>query len=157
MTRTTVALAILVTCALAVAASAVAASAVAGTSRIVRTYMGITCIWPKETDGVICQRAKATGFAFGISRHMVLVRTAHGRIDFFEAQPTGSPDFGSINDPTIFHRETHRGLICVWSRLHGGQAGCTPAGLDGYAAFVGHKHVLVLDEANKTVFRRKQP
>ena len=31
------------------------------------------------------------------------------------------------------------------SRLHGGQAGCTPAGLDGYAAFVGHKHVLVRD------------
>ena len=133
------------------------ATAGAGTSRIVRSYAGITCTWPKESDGVACQRAKAPGFAFGISRRMVLVRTARGRIEFFESQPTRSPGLGSLNDPTIFHRETHRGITCYWSRLYGGGAGCTPADLNGYAAFVGHNLILVLDEASKTVFRRNQP
>jgi hypothetical protein len=140
-----------------VVACALTATASAGTSHVVRTYAGITCTWPKETDGVVCQRAKGRGFAFAISQHMVLVRTARGRIEFFESQPMRSPGFGSLDDPTIFHRETHRGMTCYWSRLYGGGAGCTPANLDGYAAFVGHNLVLVLNEVSTTVFRRNQP
>ena len=146
------ALAVVVACALTVVATASA-----GPPRIVRTYAGITCTWPKITDGVLCHRANGTGYAFGISRHVVLVRNSRGRTVLIRNQPTRSPGFDPLDDPLIFHRETHRGMNCYWSTLNGGGAGCMGTDLHGYTAFVGNDVIRVLNEASKTVFLRNQP
>lgn len=130
----------------------------AGTQPTVRTYARITCTWPANTsDGaVVCERSDGTGLVGVVAQRFVLVKTAKGKVLFFKNQPTHSPGFGPLRDKRVFHSETHRGIICSWSRVGGGAAGCNRADRHGYVVFVGQQLVAVSDEASKFVYLRNQ-
>jgi hypothetical protein len=122
-----------------------------------RTYAGITCIWPRTTpDGVaICQLATGTGFAVAVARRFVIVQSGKtGKKVFVRNQPDQSPGFGPLNDKRIFHSETHRGIVCYWSRTGGGTALCSRADRHGYVAGVSRSAAIVLNEHSKLVFLR---
>jgi hypothetical protein len=125
-----------------------------------RTFAGITCVWPSSTtttDGaVVCQRSTGAGFAGVVSLRIVLVKTSQGHVVFFKNQPTHSPGFGPLRDKRIFHSETHRGIICYWTRIGGGAALCNRADRHGYLISVGLHLVTVLNEASKIVFLKNQ-
>jgi len=126
-------------------------------SETAHTYAGITCIWPITTpDGVaICHLATGTGFAAGVSRRFVIVHSwKTGKEVFVRNQPDHSPGFGPLNDKRIFHSETHRGIVCYWSRTGGGTALCSRADRHGYFAGVSRSAAIVLNEHSKIVFLR---
>jgi hypothetical protein len=126
-------------------------------SETAHTYAGITCKWPSTTpDGVaICQLATGTGFAVAVARRFVIVGSLKtGKRVFVRNQPDHSPGFGPLNDKRIFHSETHRGIVCYWSRKGGGTALCNRADRHGYVAGVSKSAAIVLNEHSKIVFLR---
>jgi hypothetical protein len=126
-------------------------------SETAHTYAGITCNWPITTpDGVaVCQLATGTGFAVAVARRFVIVGSLKtGKRVFVRNQPDHSPGFGPLNDKRIFHSETHRGIVCYWSRTGGGIALCNRADRHGYVAGVSKSAATVLNEHNKIVFLR---
>ena len=126
-------------------------------SETAHTYAGITCNWPITTpDGVaVCQLATGTGFAVAVARRFVIVQSwKTGKRVFVRNQPDHSPGFGPLNDRRIFHSETHRGIVCYWSRTRGGIARCNRADRHGYVAGVSKSAAIVLNEHNKIVFLR---
>jgi hypothetical protein len=136
----------------------VAAASASGDT--VRTYAGITCAWPSSTSegSVICRRSNGTGFAVAVAERFVAVRVwRNGRVLFFRNQPTHSVGFGSLNDPRIFHRETHRGIICYWSRVARGTAICNRSDNHGYVVAVSGFQVAVSNEKSRVVYLRNQP
>ncbi|MGZ3481767.1 MAG: hypothetical protein ACXU81_15535, partial [Myxococcaceae bacterium] len=97
-------------------------------SQTARTYAGITCKWLGITpdSGAICQLATRTGFAVSVARRFVIVGSLKtGKRVFVRKQPDHSPGFGPLTDKRIFHSETHRGIVCYWSRTGGGTALCS--------------------------------
>jgi hypothetical protein len=139
----------------------VASVADASAPSIVRTYAGITCEWPTTHEGsVICHRVTGAGFAGVVAERFVMVKNPRGRVAFFRNQPTHSPGFGPFDDPRVFHKETHRGVICYWTRIGGGASGCNvggPSGGHGYIVFTGHTLISVSNEASKVVYLKNQP
>ena len=119
------------------------------------TYAGITCGWP--SDGVaFCELATGRGFGVAVGRRFVVVFN-HGRPGkrvFVGNQPDHSPGIGPLNDKRIFHSETHRGIVCYWSRTGGGTAFCNRADRHGYVAGVSRSAAIVLNERRKIVFLR---
>ena len=126
-------------------------------SQTARTYAGITCKWlgiPPD-GGAVCQLATGTGFAVAVAGRFVTVGSLKtGKRVFVRKQPDHSPGFGPLNDKRIFHSETHRGIVCYWSRTGGGTALCSRADRHGYAAGVSRSGAIVLNEHSKIVFRR---
>jgi hypothetical protein len=120
------------------------------------TYAGITCIWPRAGPGAaVCHLATETGFAVGVARRFVAVRSLKtGKEVFVRNQPDYSPGFGPLNDRRTFHSETHRGIVCHWSRTRGGIALCNRADRHGYVAGVSKSAAIVLNEHSKIVFLR---
>ena len=118
-------------------------------------YAGITCGWP--SDGVaLCELATGRGFAVAVARRSVIV-FSHGRPGkrvFVRNQPDHSPGIGPLNDKRVFHSETHRGIVCTWSRTGGGTALCNRADRHGYVAGVSKSAAIVLNEHSKIVFLR---
>ena len=126
-------------------------------SETAHTYAGITCKWPSTTpDGVaICQLATGTGFAVAVARRFVIVGSLKtGKRVFVRNQPDHSPGVGPLNDKRILHSETHRGIVCYWSRTGGGTALCNRADRHGYVAGVSKSAAIVLNEHSKIVFLR---
>lgn len=126
-------------------------------SETAHTYAGITCRWPITTpdDVAICQLATETGFAVAVARRFVIVLSwKTGKRVFVRNQPDQSPGFGPLNDKRIFHSETHRGIVCYWSREGGGTALCSRADRHGYLAGVSRSAAIVLNEHSKIVFLR---
>jgi hypothetical protein len=126
-------------------------------SESAHTYAGITCKWPSTTpDGVaICQLATGTGFAVAVARRFVIVGSLKtGKRVFVRNQSDHSPGFGPLNNKQIFHSETHRGIVCHWSRTGGGTALCNRADRHGYVAGVSKSAAIVLNEHSKIVFQR---
>jgi hypothetical protein len=126
-------------------------------SQTARTYAGITCKWQGITpDGAaVCQLATGTGFAVAVARRFVSVGSLKtGKRVFVRKQPDQSPGFGPLNDKRVFHSETHRGIVCYWSRTGGGTALCSRADRHGYVAGVSGSGAIVLNEHSKIVFRR---
>ena len=123
------------------------------------TYAGITCNWPRATpDGVaVCQLATFTGLGVAVGRHSVTVISRGRRLKrlFARDQPDHSPGVGPRNDGRTFHSETHRGIVCNWSRTGGGTALCSRADRHGYIAGLSRSAAIVLDEHGKIVFQRK--
>jgi hypothetical protein len=119
------------------------------------TYAGITCVWP--SDGVaFCELATGRGFGVAVARRFVVV-FSHGRPGkrvFVRNQPDHSPGIGPLNDKRVFHSETHRGVVCYWSRTGGGIALCNRADRHGYVAGVSKSAAIVLNENSKIVFQR---
>jgi hypothetical protein len=101
-------------------------------------------------------RADGRGYEVVDSYYGVLVLSGD-RVLFKRKQPTSSPGFAQVDDPRIFHRETHDGMTCYWTRLAGGGAGCNRADLHGYVVFVSKQIVAVSNEASKIVYITKQP
>jgi hypothetical protein len=124
-------------------------------SQTVRTYAGITCKWLLTTPdgGAICQLATGTGFAVAVASRFVIVSKTGKRV-FVRNQPDHPPGFGPLNDKRIFHSETHRGIVCYWSRTGGGTALCSRADRHGYVAGVSKSAAIVLNEHGKIVFLR---
>jgi hypothetical protein len=121
------------------------------------TYAGITCIWPRTTPAgvAICELATRTGFAVAVARRFVIVQSGKtGKRVFVRNQPDQSPGFRPLNDKRIFHSETHRGIVCYWSRTGGGTALCSRADRHGYVAGVSRSAAIVLNEHSKIVFLR---
>jgi hypothetical protein len=135
-------------------------AATAGRS-LSRTYSGITCTWPSVAVGeaVTCRRANATGLAVIVTRRFVMVsRYRSGKVIFIRNQPDNSSlGFGPLNDKRVFHSETHRGIVCYWSRVAGGTALCNREDRHGYVAGVSRLQALVRNEKSKIVFLRNQP
>src|SRR5215468_1064116 len=126
-------------------------------SETAHTDAGITCRWLSATpDGVaICQRATGTGFAVGVARRIVVVQSwKTGKRVFVRNQPDHSPGFGPLNNKRIVHSETHRGIVCYWSRTGGGTALCNRVDGHGYIAGVSKSSAIVLNEHGKIVFLR---
>jgi hypothetical protein len=126
-------------------------------SKTAHTYAGITCRWPITTpdDVAICQLATETGFAVAVARRFVIVLSSKtGKRVFVRKQSDQSPRFGPLNDKRIFHSETHRGIVCYWSRTGGGTALCSRADRHGYVAGVSRSAAIVLNEHSKIVFQR---
>jgi hypothetical protein len=126
-------------------------------SETAHTYAGITCNWPITTpDGVaICHLATGTGFAVAVARRFVIVQSwKTGKGVFVRNQPDHSPGFGPLNDKRIFHSETHRGIVCYWSRTGGGIVRCNRVDRHGYVAGVSKSAAIVLNEHSKIVFLR---
>ena len=124
------------------------------------TYAGITCMWPRTTpSGVaICQLASGSGLAVGVAKRIVIVQSLKtGKRVFVRNQPDHSSGFGQLNDKRTFHSETHRGIVCYWSRTGGGTALCSRADRHGYIAGVSRSAAIVLDEHSKILFLRKHP
>ena len=123
-----------------------------------RMYAGITCIWPITTpDGVaVCQLATGRGFGVAVARRSVVVFShgSPGKRVFVRSQPVHSPGIGPLNDKRMFHSETHRGIVCYWSRTGGGTALCNRADRHGYVAGVSKSAAIVLNEHSKIVFQR---
>jgi hypothetical protein len=129
-------------------------------SETARMYAGITCKWPRTTpDGVaICHLATGRGFAVAVARRFVIVGSLKtGKRVFVRNQPDHSPGFGPLNDKRIFHSETHRGIVCYWSRVSGGSAFCNRADRHGYLGGLSHLQAMVISEKSKIVFIRNQP
>jgi hypothetical protein len=129
-------------------------------SETAHTYVGITCKWPSTTpDGIaICQLATRTGFAVAVTRRFVSVGSLEtGKRVFVRNQPDHSPRFGLLTDKQRFHSETHRGIVCYWSRRGGGTALCNRADKHGYVAGLSKSTAIVLNEHSKIVFRRNHP
>jgi hypothetical protein len=119
------------------------------------TYVGITCDWPSD-GGAFCELATGRGFVVAVARRVVIV-FSHGRPGkrlFVRNQPDHSPGIGPLNDKRIFHSETHRGIVCYWSRTGGGIALCNRADRHGYVAGVSKSAAIVLNEHSKIVFVR---
>jgi hypothetical protein len=126
-------------------------------SETAHTSAGITCKWPRTTpDGVaICQLATANGLAVAVARRSVIVGSLKtGKRVFVRNQPDHSPGIGSLDDKRIFHSETHRGIVCHWSRTGGGTALCNRADKHGYVAGVSKSAAIVLNEHGKLVYQR---
>jgi hypothetical protein len=81
-------------------------------------------------------------------------RTRNWWFVFVRNQPDHSPGFGRLNDKRIFHSETHRGIVCSWSRTGGGTVLCNRADRHGYVAGVSKSATIVLNEHGKIVFLR---
>jgi hypothetical protein len=138
----------------------ISAGAATAAGNTVRTYAGITCSWPSSSSEgtVVCHRANGTGLAVGVAIRFVFVRTWRtGKVLFFRNQPTNSPGYGPLRDKRIFHSETHRGIVCQWSRTAGGTALCNRADRHGYLAAVSHFQVLVGNDRGRIVYVRNQP
>lgn len=131
----------------------------ASAAPVTRTYASVTCTWPSSTSegSVVCGRSDGTGFAGAVAQRFVLFRNAKWQVVFFRNQPTRSPGYGPANDPRIFHSETHRGIVCYWSRQGGGAAVCNRADRHGYVLLVGARLVGVANEASNMIFLRNQP
>jgi hypothetical protein len=124
---------------------------------LAHTDAGITCYWPRSTpDGVaVCQLATRTGFGVAVARRSVVVfGLARAKRLFARNQPDHSPGIGRLNARRIVHSETHRGIVCFWSRTGGGIALCNRADRHGYVAGVSKSAAIVLNEHGKIVFRR---
>ena len=159
--RRLISLAFLVTLAVLTGTAYGASSAVsASRANIVRTLAGIQCTWPTNVaeGAVVCWRADRRGYAGGVAKRFVMVRTAAtGRVLFIRNQPQNSPGFGPLNDKRVFHTETHNGIECDWSRVGGGSAVCNRADHHGYVVGVTHGLVLVLNEHSQIVYQKNQP
>lgn len=127
-------------------------------ARETHTYAGITCDWPRTTpDGVaFCQLATFRGLGVAVGRRSVTVLSHGRRLQrlFVRDQPDHSPGFGPPKDKRIVHSETHRGIVCYWSRTGGGTALCYRADRHGYVAGVSKSAAIVLNEHGKIVFLR---
>jgi hypothetical protein len=129
---------------------------------VVRSYAGINCAWPgtaAASEGqVLCARSDAGGYAVAVTHHFVAVHSQQGKFVYFRNRRTDSSGFDlRLYDVRTFHRETHRGITCYWTRTDGGGAGCYRADHRGSAAIVTKRSVVVLNEKGKVVFRRNQP
>ena len=126
-------------------------------SQTARTYAGITCKWlgTAPDGGAVCQPATGTGFVVAVARRFVRVGSLKtGKRLFVRNQPDQAPGFRPLNDNRIFHSETHRGIVCYWSRTGGGTALCGRADRHGYVAGVSRSGAIVRNGRNKIVFRR---
>jgi hypothetical protein len=127
-------------------------------ARIAHTDAGITCNWPREAPDrvAVCQLATERGLGVAVgSRIVVVVRPGMTlKRLFVRNQPDHSPGFGPVRDKRIFHSETHRGIVCNWSRTGGGTALCNRVDRHGYVAGVSKSAAIVLNEHGKIVFRR---
>ncbi len=125
-----------------------------------RTYAGITCVWPASTSEgfAYCGRADGVGFLIAVGHQFVFVKRIQStKFVFFRNQPTHSAGFAPFHDKRVFHSETHRGIVCVWSRVGGGTAFCNRADNHGFLGGVSHYQAMVINEASKIVFIRNQP
>jgi hypothetical protein len=124
------------------------------------TYAGITCDWPRTIRRLgpsvaVCHLATGPGLAVAVARRLVFVQSGKtGKRVFVRNQPDHSPGFGPLSDKRIFHSETHRGIVCYWSRTGGGIALCNRADRHGYVAGVSKSAAIVLNEHGKIVFVR---
>ena len=127
-------------------------------SELAHTYAGITCRWPRATaeGAAICELETEKGYVVAVDRRFVTVLSwKAGKRVFVRRQPDNSPGFGQLNDKRIVHSETHRGIVCYWSRTGGGTALCSRADRHGYVAGVSKSAAIVLNEHRKIVFLRK--
>jgi hypothetical protein len=127
--------------------------------QLTHTYGGITCLWPRATpDGVaICQLATGTGIGVAVAGRSVVVFTQGrpGKRLFVRNQSVHSPAMAPLNDKRIVHSETHRGIVCYWSKTRGAIAVCNRADRHGYLAGVSKSTAVVLNDQGEIVFQRK--
>jgi hypothetical protein len=125
---------------------------------VTRTFAGVTCSWPSGTaeGAALCHRVRGGGLA-GIESFEFVGVTRRHKYVFYKNQPRRTGEFGPIVDRRISHSETHRGIVCFWTKTSGGGAFCNRADNRGYVVGVGTEVVLVIDQASRVVFLRNQP
>ena len=126
---------------------------------IVRTYAGIQCTWQASDDPQMsCFLSDRKGYAGAVARSFVSVFSVRtGRLLFYRNQPLRSPGSGPFNDKRVFHRESHRGITCAWTRIGGGAAICNRADRHGYVVAVSRTRVSVANERSQAVYVKNQP
>jgi len=126
---------------------------------IVRTYAGIQCTWQGGYDPQMsCVRSDRKGYAGAVAGSYVSVFSVRaGHLLFHRDQPVRSQGSGAFNDKRVFHRESHGGLTCAWTRTGGGAAICHRADRHGYVVVVSRTRVLVANERSQAVYGKNQP
>ena len=126
---------------------------------IVRTYAGIQCTFQGGSDPqTFCFRSDRKGYAGAVARSYVSVFAVRtGRLLFHRDQPVRSPGYGPFNDTRVFHRESHGGITCAWTRSGGGAAICNRADRRGYVVVVARTRVSVANERSQAVYVKNQP
>ena len=125
-----------------------------------RTYSGITCTWLANLSegGAVCHLPTGNGLSTAVAKRVVIVRNHRtGKIVFTRNQPEHSAGTETPNDKRIYHRETHQGIACYWSKVGGGAAFCYRADNHGYSAGLSPVAALVISEDQKVVFLRNHP
>lgn len=123
-----------------------------------QTHNNVTCEWRTELGGsAVCQRANGTGYVVVVSRRLVMVETAKGKVRFWRNQPTHSVGYGALNDKRVTFTETHNRVTCAWTAIAGGGAFCNKADRHGYVAGLTQRTVLVGNEMSKIVYLVNQP
>ena len=133
-------------------------TAPAGTSYS-ETHLGLTCVWTSAAGGsVTCAKSDGTGLHVSVSRRLVVVRSADGRIVFARAQPRRSKRATSPPGTTASVAFTHSdgNVLCQWSTAGGGGALCRASDGRGYTAGVLSTVAVVISDSSNIVFIGKQ-
>lgn len=121
------------------------------------THFGLTCTWSGGFGGyATCARADGTGLQVAVSRRLVVVRSAGGKIVFWRAQPRRSRRPPPAPTASVAYSHSDGNVACQWSTASGGGALCRAADGRGYTAGVLSTVAVVISDSSNIVFIGKQ-